>query len=176
MDMKNKLDVESRLKIGEVLTRSIRLFNELVPMYAPKLINIFLAGTKHDDDYFRSSCLSNIGETCKLSNYSINQNIFEIINCLSCLIETDKSIQVKRSACLVLKMIIEGLKKENFIHVIGNSISPLYKLLTKTMRTTQDDVIKLNCQLTNDYLNELMKSSMFPKEKFEKEIKVLSPF
>jgi len=73
-------------------------------------------------------------------------------------------------------MIVEGLKKENFIHVLGSSMLPLYKLLTKTMRTTEDDVIRLNCQLTNEYLSELMKSSMFPKETFEKEIKVLSPF
>ena len=176
MDMKTKLDVENRLKIGEVLTRSIRLFNELVPKYGPKLINAFLVGTKHDDEFFRASCLSNLGETCKLLNYSLGQNIFEIINCLSCLIDTDKSIQVKRSAILVLKMIIEGLRKENFIHVLGSSIVPLYRLLTKTMKVSQDDVIQLNCQLTNEYLNELMKSSMFPKQTFQKEIKVLSPY
>ena len=174
--MKNKLDVESRLKIGEVLTKSIRLFNELVPVFAPKLINVFLIGTKHEDDFIRSSCLSNLGETCKLLNYSLSQNIFEIINCLSSLIETDKSTQVKRSACLVLKLTIEGLKKENFLHILERSILPLYRLLTKTMRTTQDDVIRLNCQTTSEYINDLMKSSMFPKQTFEKEIKVLSPF
>jgi hypothetical protein len=177
LDMTNKLDVENRLKIGEVLTKSIRLFNELVPKYGAKLINVFLSGTKHDDEIFRSSCLSNLGETCKLLNYSLHQNIFEIINCLSCLIDSEnESVQVKRAACLVLKMIIEGTKKENFMHVLGSSIKPLFKLLTKTMRTTQDDVIKLNCQLTNEYLNELMKSSMFPSQTFEKEIRVLNSF
>ena len=77
--MKTKVDVENRLKIGEVLTRSIRLFNELVPKYGPKLINVFLVGTKHDDEFFRANCLSNLSE---LLNYSLGQNIFEIINCL----------------------------------------------------------------------------------------------
>ena len=38
------LDTESRMKIGEVLTKSIRNYNELVPKYAPTLINVFLTG------------------------------------------------------------------------------------------------------------------------------------
>ena len=170
-----RLDMETKLKIGEVLTKTVRKFNELVPVYGNRLINAFLIGCKHEDEMLRSSSLSNLGETCKLLNYSIQQNIFEIINCLSSLIETDRSIQVKRSAIMVLKMIIEGLKKENFLSILDKSILPLYKLLNKTKSITNDDVIKLNCQLTNEYLNELMKESMFPQQKLEKEIKILRP-
>ncbi len=170
-----RLDIETKLKIGEVLTKTVRNFNELVPIYGQRLINAFLIGCKHEDEMLRSSSLSNLGETCKLLNYSIQQNIFEIINCLSSLIDTDRSIQVKRSAIMVLKMIIEGLKKGNFLSILDKSILPLYKLLNKTKSITNDDVIKLNCQLTNEYLNELMKESMFPQLKLEKEIKVLRP-
>ena len=173
LNMNNKLDVENRLKVGEVLTKSIRSFHELAPKYGPKLINTFLIGTKHSDELFRSSCLSNMGEICKLLNYSIQQNIYEIINCISSLLETDRSVQVKRSSILVLKMIIEGLRKEDFIQVLGDSVRPLYRLLSKTIKITDDDIVKLNCQLTNEYLNELMQSALFPKQKLEKEIKVL---
>ncbi|RNA06507.1 transport and Golgi organization 6 -like protein [Brachionus plicatilis] len=150
----NKLNAEDRLKIGEVLTRTIRIFNELVPMYAPKLVDAFLWGLRvSDDEIFKSSCLSNLGETCKLLNFSIQVNINEILNCLSCLLETDKSVQVKRSAIMVLKMIVEGLKKDNFVQVLGTSITALYKLLVKVKNTTHDDVIRLNCQLTRSKLN-----------------------
>lgn len=108
---KNKLDIENRLKIGEVLTKTVRNFNELVPSYGPKLINTFLVGAKNQDEMIRSSSLSNLGETCKLLNFSLANNIYEIINCLSSLLDTDNSLQVKRAAILVLKMIVEGLKK-----------------------------------------------------------------
>lgn len=171
-----KLNVEDRLKIGEVLTKTIRNFNELVPIYAPKLINAFLCGLKVcDNEIFKSSCLSNLGETCKLLNYSLQDNIFEILNCLSCLLETDKSVQVKRSAIMVLKMIIEGLNKDNFFKILGNSLTPLYKLLVKIKNTSQDDVIRVNCQLASDYLNDMTKASMFPKQVLQKEIKILHP-
>lgn len=171
-----KLSVEDRLKVGEVLTKTVRNFNELVPIYAPKLINAFLCGLKVcDDEIFKSSCLSNLGETCKLLKYSLTDNIYEILNCLSCLLETDGSVQVKRSASMVLKMIVEGLNKDNFVQVLGSSVKELYKLLVRVKNGTQDDVIKLNCQLTSDYINELMKNSIFPKQSLQKEIKILRP-
>ena len=84
----------------------------------------------------------------------------------------DESLQVKRSAIMVVKMIIEGLKQENFISILGNSALPLYKVLSKTKSTNNDEIIQLNCQLTTEYLNELMRNSLFPKQKFEKEIKI----
>ena len=169
-----KLDLETQLKIGEVLTKTVKNFNELLPKYGTKLLDAFLVGCKNDDEFIRSSSLSNLGETCKLLNYSLSQNIHEIINCLSSLIEFDKSNQVKRSAIMVVKMIIEGLKQENFLDVLGNSALPLYKVLSKTKSTTNDEIIQLNCQLTTEYLNSLMKNYLFPKQKLEKEIKILS--
>jgi len=171
-----KLDLETRLKIGESLTKTVKNFNDLLPKYGNKLIDAFLIGCKHEDDLFRSSSLSNLGETCKLLNYSLHLNVHEIINCLSSLIDTDKSIQVKRSAAMVIKMIIEGLKQENFLQILGDSALPLYKVLSKTTATNQDEIVQLNCQLSKEYLNELMRNSLFPKQKLQKEIKVLSSF
>lgn len=169
-----KLDVETQLKVGEALTKTVKNFNDLLPKYGPKLIDAFLVGCKNDDEFIRSSSLSNLGETCKLLNYSLSQNIHEIINCLSSLIESDKSLQVKRSAIMVVKMIIEGLKQENFLDVLGSSALPLYKVLSKTKLICQDEIVQVNCQLTTDYLNDLMKNYLFPKQKLEKEIKILS--
>ena len=167
-----KLSAENKLKIGESLTRTIRNYNDLVPKYAPKLLQMLLVGCKNDDELIRASSLSNIGETCKLLKYSLQTHINEILNCLSSLIETDKSIQVKRSAIMVLKMTLEGLKQENFLHVLGDSIAPLYRLLSKTKTVAQDDIIRLECELALEYLNEFMKESLFPKQKLEKVIQI----
>ena len=168
-----KLDVDNKLKIGESLTKTIKSYNELVPKYAPKLLNMFLNGCRSEDELIRSSSLSNLGEMCKLMKYSLQFSIYEILDCLSCLIETDKSIQVKRSAIMVLKMIVEGLRNENFVQILGDSIAKLYKLLSKTRLCVNDEIVQMHCQLTLDYFNELMRSSMFPKQKLEKSINIL---
>lgn len=101
MDDKKLVNVEDRMKIGEVMTKTVRNFGQLAPKYGAKLIHVFLVGTKHENEMIRSSCLSNLGELCKLLNYSLSLNIYEIINCLSSILDTDKSTQVKRSAILV---------------------------------------------------------------------------
>ena len=171
----SKLDLETRLKLGEVLTKTVRNFGELVPHYGPKLLNAFLFGCKHEDEFIRASSLSNLGETCKMLKYALQSSLAEIVNCLSSLIDTDNSVEVKRSASMVLKMIVEGLDKNTFIQVLGPSILSLFRLLTRVKASSHDDVIRLNCQLTNDYLNEMMKESMFPKQTLQKEIRILSP-
>ncbi len=175
MNSENKLDVDNKLKVGEVLTKTVKNSGQLVPKYGPKLINAFLVSTKNENEFLRASALSNLGEVCKLLKFSLSLNIHEIINCLSSYLDTDSSVHVKRSAIMVLRMIIEGLSEENFVAVLGSSIRPLYKLLVRVRASSQDEVISLNCQLASEYVNELMRHSMFPEQKLRKEIKVLRP-
>jgi len=153
-----------------VLTKSIRTFNELVPKFGTKLIQAFLVGARNPDEFLRSSSLSNLGETCKLLNYSLADYLTEITNCLASILDTDTSIQCKRSAIMVLKMIVEGLKSHNFIEILGKSALPLYKLTSRTYKTTNDDVVKLHCQLALGALGDLVKTSMFPEQKLVKKI------
>ena len=97
-------------------------------------------------------------------------NIIEITQALGQILESDSSLQVQRSAVLVLKMIVEGLKDGNFIQILGKSTLPLYKLLVKTRRQTMDDIIQLHTDLTLEYLGDLVKKSMFPEMVMKKEI------
>jgi hypothetical protein len=173
----SKLNLEYRLKVGEVLTKTIRIFNELIPIYAPKLLNAFLIGCKSDEkeEFIKTSSLSNIGEVCRLLKFSLNDNINEILNCLTSILnDTNESINVKRSSCLVLRMIIEGLDKDTFIQVLGKSIQSVYKAVTST-KYINDDIISMNYQLMTQYINEMMTNSMFPKETLQKEIHILRP-
>ena len=105
-------------------------------------------------------------------NYSLSSHISEITSCLSSLLETDASVQVKRSAAMALKMIVEGLKQASFIHVLGREALPLYRLLARTLKSTEDDVLRLHCQLTLGYLSDLVRGSMFPERKLVKEIRI----
>ena len=135
-------------------------------------MNVFSPGCRDPDEFLRSSSLSNLGETCKLMNYSLSSHISEITSCLSSLLETDASVQVKRSAAMALKMIVEGLKQASFIHVLGREALPLYRLLARTFKSTEDDVLRLHCQLTLGYLSDLVRGSMFPERKLVKEIRI----
>lgn len=164
--------MDSRLKIGEVLTKSVRNFNELAPKYGTQLLNAFLHGCRSPEELLRASSLSNLGETCKLLQYSLSQHIAEITSCLASLLETDHAEQVQRSAAMVLKMIVEGLRDKNFIEVLGSSALPLYRLLKKTVGVTKDEVVLLHCQLTLENLGDLLKRSMFPEQNLIKEINI----
>ena len=172
----HKLDENDRLKVGEVIMKLIKNLNELVPFYGDKLINVFLISCKSGDEFIRASSLSNLGETCKLLNYKILDNLNEIINCVVCILESDKSVNVRRSAILVVKLLFEGLNKNTFMNVIGDSLLGLYRTLKVILNDyKQDDVIKLQAQLAYEYLDELMKAYLFPKQTLTKEIKVLNP-
>jgi hypothetical protein len=171
-----KLNENDRLKMGEVIMKLIRNLNELVPFYGEKLISVFLVSCKSDDEFIRISSLSNLGETCKLLNYKIVENLNEIVNCVASILETDKSVNVRRSAILVVKLLFEGLNKESFMNIIGDSLLGLYRTLKKILNDyRQDDVIQIQALLAYEYLDELMKAYLFPKESFVKEIKILNP-
>lgn len=177
----NEMKPEIRLKIGEVLTRAVRNLGELVPHYGPKLLGAFLVGAKHSDELVRASSLSNLGETCRLLNYSIRASLNEIIACLSSFIDsTDESVSVRRAAALVLKMLVEGLRADTFVEVLGSSVTSLYKLLVRVKSNSrEDDVVRSNCECTCERINDMVKKSMFPSSSTKnlvKEIKILAPW
>ena len=171
-----KLNENDRLKVGEVVVKLIRNLNELLPFYGNSILNVFLVSCKSNDELVRASSLSNIGETCKLLNYKISDNLNEILNCVVSILETDNSVNVRRSAMLVIKLLFEGLDKESFMDIIGGSLLSLYRTLKIVLNDhKQDDVIRLHAQLSYEYLDELMKGYLFPKQNLVKEIKVLNP-
>ena len=137
---------------------------------------MFLIACKSSDELIRASSLSNIGETCKLLNYKILDNLNEILNCVVSILQNDNSINVRRSAMLVIKLLFEGLKKESFMDIIGGSLLNLYRTLKTILNDyRQDEVVRLHAQMAYEYLDELMKGYLFPKQNLVKEIKVLNP-
>ena len=172
----SKLNENDRLKVGEVIMKCVRNLNELLPFYGNDILNVFLISCKSTDELIRASSLSNIGETCKLLNYKIIDNLNEILNCVVSILQTENSINVRRSAMLVIKLLFEGLNKESFMDIIGGSLLNLYRTLKSIINDyRQDDVVRLHAQMAYEYLDELMKVYLFPKQNLVKEIKVLNP-
>ena len=184
-DSDKRLDTDSKLKMGETLTRTVRNFGELVPCYGNRLLDAFLSGCKDSNKMVRSSALSNLAETCRLLDFSLGNHIHEILNCVASMLAEQQPLQQtdgeatfarqqqQRSASLVLKMIVEGLQAKSFLHVLGDAILPLYRLVSKTRATTNDDIVRLHCQQTIEHFNAIVKMSMFPTTKLEKNIQIL---
>jgi hypothetical protein len=106
--------------------------------------------------------------------FSIKTHINEIMHCISATIDTEKSLNVKRSAVLTLKLLFEGVDKENFLYVLDDSILDLYRILKRCLNKTDDDVFAMHAQHAYQHLDELMKNFLFPKQTLTKEIKLLN--
>lgn len=171
--LSKRLDETNKLKIGEVLTKCVRNLADLVPHYSQALLNIFLNGCKSDDEFLRASSLSNLGETCKLMGFSLSGNLAEIVLCITAILDTDKSLNVQRAAMIVLKLLFEGLDRQQFLKIVGDSMLQLYRILKKVLMITGDDVLRIHAQQAYEYLDELMKNFLFPQQTLKKEIKIL---
>ncbi|XP_015374232.1 PREDICTED: uncharacterized protein LOC107169075 [Diuraphis noxia] len=99
---------ETRLKIGEVLMKTIKSLNETIPLYKNRLLNTFMAGVRDNDHLVRASSLSNLADVCRLLRYNLGSIVAEIVNCADYVLRFDPAIEPRRAAVLLLQMIIQG--------------------------------------------------------------------
>jgi len=102
-DCSLKITEEMRLKCGEAFTKIIVRLGELVPFNSARFFPIFFAGLREKTTSIQLSSLSNIGELCKLMNYSIHEYVEEIIDCLKTILSNpNNDILLQRGALVVL--------------------------------------------------------------------------
>lgn len=78
-EYKNKdLEIDERLKIGEVIIKVTELLGEISYKYKDVLINCFLMGSRDTNDEFRTSSLVNLGAVCKILSYQIHNFFHEV--------------------------------------------------------------------------------------------------
>uniref|UniRef100_A0A1B6DUB8 RNA polymerase II assembly factor Rtp1 C-terminal domain-containing protein n=2 Tax=Clastoptera arizonana TaxID=38151 RepID=A0A1B6DUB8_9HEMI len=165
-------DSESRLKIGECLMRVTRLLGELVPTYKSELLNVFLAGTRDHDALVRASSLANLGEICRILGFRIGNIAAEILHCVHCIVQTDKAIEPRRAAVMVVTMLLKGMEKDAF-NVLQNHLKELYSSLKHVYNTDKDDQTRLHAQLALEELNTITRAFLFPSQVLSKRIFVL---
>ncbi|VVC25878.1 Armadillo-type fold,RNA polymerase II assembly factor Rtp1, C-terminal,Armadillo-like helical [Cinara cedri] len=148
---------ETRLKIGEVLMKTVKLLNEITPSYKNLLLNTFMAGVRDDDHLVRASSLSNLADICRLLRYSLGSIVAEIVNCADNVLRYDPAIEPRRAAVLLLQMIIEGGNSE-LLEILTGSIKDIYQILKFQYQSDRDATIKLHAQVAIEKLNDIMKS------------------
>ncbi|XP_014771732.1 transport and Golgi organization protein 6 homolog [Octopus bimaculoides] len=163
---------ELKIKLGECLVKVTQGLGETVVKFKNILLNAFLQGTKDSDFLVRASCLSNLGEVCKLLRFSLGNVIYEIFSCCSSLAKHDSSAEVRAAAVLLITQLLQGLGKDTFV-LLEDILKDLYKLLKSIKSKEQDEAVKLQTNLALYELNDLVKDALFPKQVLTKRIRVL---
>lgn len=163
---------ELRMKIGEALVKATRICGELVPRYSQHLLPALLTGVKDPESLVRASSLSNLGEVCQLLRFSLGPVVNEIFSCVSAVLKTDKSAEVRRATVLVLTLLLRGLGK-SIMEVLSSTLKEIYQMLKIVESTDPDDVTRLHAQTALDELNNITREYLFPEPSFTKRIQVL---
>ncbi|KAG1686328.1 Transport and Golgi organization protein 6 [Nymphon striatum] len=164
--------VEVKMKVGEALVKASRNIGQLMPKYRDILLNAFFTGLKSSVAHIRASCLSNIGEICKLLCFSLGPRLQELLLCLRCAISETEECEVRRAAVLVITLIFQGCGVHT-LKVLEQDIKDIYRVLKFIHQIDKDDVVRLHAQVALEELNKIMKQMMFPNQNLVKEIKIL---
>uniref|UniRef100_A0A8D0YGV7 Transport and golgi organization 6 homolog n=1 Tax=Sus scrofa TaxID=9823 RepID=A0A8D0YGV7_PIG len=121
---KDKHTAETRMKVGEVLMRTVRALGDMVSKYREPLIHTFLRGARDPDGAHRASSLSNLGELCQRLDFLLGSVVHEVTACLIAVAKTDPEVQVRRAAIHVIVLLLRGLSQK------ATEVSPSLSICT----------------------------------------------
>ncbi|XP_052758634.1 transport and Golgi organization protein 6 [Galleria mellonella] len=171
-DNQNKA-AELRMKIGDIIVKVIKKLGDMAVVHKTLLLNTILCGCRDDDPLIRTSALSNLAEIALVLHYRIGSIIYEVLHCIWSILETDKAIECRRAAVMVIASLLKGLGKEILIELKENLL-PIYRTLKALYRdNNEDQVLRLHAQLALEELNDIVKEFIFPEVKFDKQIFIL---
>ncbi|XP_038211438.1 transport and Golgi organization protein 6 [Zerene cesonia] len=163
----NKI-AELRMKIGDIIVKVTRRLGEMAILHKTELLNTFLCGCRDEEPLIRTSALSNLAEIALVLHYRVGTIIYEILLCIWTIIETDKAIECRRAAVMVISSLIKGLGQETLIELKENLL-PIYRTLMKLYKDEdEDNILRLHAQISLEELNDIVKeflSSAIPMEK-----------
>ncbi|XP_033754079.1 transport and Golgi organization protein 6 homolog isoform X2 [Pecten maximus] len=163
---------DDRIKVGECLVQISRKLGDMAPRYRDNLLTTFLQGCKDTDPLIRASCLSNLGELCKVLRFSVGNFIHLIFNCTCVLLKSDTSLEVRQAAAMMVSLQLEGLGKDT-LKVLESVIRDVYRTLRQCMVTEKEDGVKMQITLALNTLDSITREVMFPKQTLEKKIRIL---
>lgn len=104
----------------------------------------------------------------------IKQSYFQVVFCISSIINTDKMPECRRAGVLVATLMLQGLGKAALIS-LGSDLVPLYRALISLKKNDEDPVLRLHAQLALDEFDDIVRNFLFSKPKLEKNIFMLDP-
>lgn len=93
--------------------------------------------------------------------------------CIRSILESDKAIECRRAAVMVISSLIKGLGKDVLVELKENLL-PVYRTLKDVYNdNNEDSVLRLHAQIALEELNGIVKQFVFPEVKMDKQIFVL---
>ncbi|XP_044728983.1 transport and Golgi organization protein 6 homolog [Chrysoperla carnea] len=160
-----------RLNLGEVLVQVTKKLGEMAPKYKTVLLNTFLFGVKDDDNLIRTSSLSNLGQICEVLGYKLGNATIEILHCLDSIIETDKAIEARRAAVMVMYQLLKGFGPDTIV-CLKEALLPIYRKLKDIYIHEKDDTMRLHAQLALEELNNSTRNFLLPPTHLNKTINI----
>ena len=105
---------ENRLKLGEAMMRVARACGQALPHHINMFVPAILEVVRDRDATMRASSLSNLATICEYLQFSLYTFLEEVIACLTSILKTDDSDEVRRGACSVLTGILRGAESDAF--------------------------------------------------------------
>lgn len=169
-EFKNQeLEIDERLKIGEVIIKVTDDLGALSVKFKQPLIQCFLKGSHDSNNELRTSSLASLGSICKILSYQIHTFFHEMFQQLETIIKTDEFLPSKRAAAMVLSQVLAGLPN---LMDFQDFLLPIYHLLKEILANESDEQTKLHAGVALDHLNAKTKDFLHPEQKAEKEIKI----
>ncbi|KAF9415969.1 hypothetical protein HW555_006601 [Spodoptera exigua] len=166
-------DAELRMKIGDVIVKVTKRLGEMAVVHKTILLNTMLCAVNDTDPLIRTSALSNLAEIALVLHYKMGSIIYEVLYCIWNIIQTDKAIECRRAAVMVIASLIKGLGKDTLLE-LKDQLLPIYRTLKSLYRDENEDkTVRLHAQIALEELNDVVRQFLFPELKMEKQIFVL---
>ncbi|XP_076476756.1 transport and golgi organization 6 isoform X2 [Bombus vancouverensis nearcticus] len=163
------INVETRVKLGEILVKMTKSLGEMVSPYKNILINGFLCAIRDADSLMRASSLSCLAELCKVLGFRLGDDVIEVIYCLTSIVKTDKVPECRRAAVMVSTLLFRGLGK-NTLTSLGKDLVDLYRGLKHLRDNDEDLILRLHAQLALEELDLIVQDFILASPKLEKKI------
>ncbi|CAH0725994.1 unnamed protein product, partial [Brenthis ino] len=170
----HKKVAELRMKLGDIIVKVTRRLGEIAVVHKTILLNTMLCASRDNDPLIRASALSNLAEIALVINYKIGTIIYEVLLCIWNIIETDKAIECRRAAVMVIASLLKGLGQDTLVELKEN-ILPIYRTLNKLYKDpNEDSILKLHAQIALEELDDIVKKVLCPELPMEKEILMIN--
>lgn len=89
------------------------------------------------------------------------------------MIETEKAIECRRAAVMVISSLLKGLGQETLVQ-LKDDLLPIYRTLKKLYNDVNEDTtVRLHAQIALEELNDIVNKFLIPEVKLEKNIVML---
>ncbi|KAG7311365.1 hypothetical protein JYU34_002404 [Plutella xylostella] len=171
-DSLNKV-AELRMKVGDIVVKVTKRLGEMAVVHKALLLNTMLCACRDDDPLVRTSALSNLAEIALVLNYKIGTIIYEVLLCIWSILETDKAIECRRAAVMVIASLLKGLGKDTLTELKENLL-PVYRTLKNLYNDpSEDSILRLHAQLALEELNDIVRNFLMPELKREKHFTIV---